>query len=383
MFVFIHRIDRYRYNSRETQALIGLVMPSHYKKNPFAKTSKKRGRKKQQKTDMCSPRKKNLNSRNTSGTWYSEGDNNTNELQNNETEEGQNEVNVSLDSQEVNVSLDSQSASYKKIHLWKNEDNDSDAWVDIDVDEYCSSSNWIMDPNSLHMYLQNVAVCKECHSSLCLSELIKHRRGLGTKFILKCSNDLCKSHNSNEGFNTTKKKGQMFEINQKSVLASRIIGKGRRGVDKFCSVIGLSSPVKRKAFAEHTKTLEKIAFDLRNENFKKAAQHAKNMQAEATGEIDNIIDLPTCFDGSWNSRGWLAKKGFASAIAENTSQVIDIVFKNSTCRLCDEKKQQLKNNEIDNLEYLTWYTSHEENCLYNHDGSPQVCIIKIQQNLVK
>ena len=58
-----------------------------------------------------------------------------------------------------------------------------------------------------------------------------------------------------------KKKGQMFEINQKSVLASRIIGKGRRGLDKFCSVIGLSTPVQRnKAFAEHTKNLEKNSF---------------------------------------------------------------------------------------------------------------------------
>ena len=174
----------------------------------------------------------------------------------------------------------------------------------------------------------------------------------------------------------------MFEINQKSVLASRIIGKGRRILDKFCSFIDLSIPVQRKAFAEHTKNLEKIAFELRKENLLKAAHLTKTKMLQATESTDAIIDLPTCFDRSWNSRGWLAKKGFASAIAENISQVIDIVFKNSTCRLCDDKKLQLKNNVIDNLEYLYWYTSHEENCLYNHQGSPQVSIFKMQLKLV-
>ena len=42
-----------------------------------------------------------------------------------------------------------------------------------------------------------------------------------------------------------------------------------------------------------------------------------------------IVDVSTCFDGSWSTRGRVAKKGVVSVIAENTSQVINIIFKSN------------------------------------------------------
>ena len=42
-----------------------------------------------------------------------------------------------------------------------------------------------------------------------------------------------------------------------------------------------------------------------------------------------IVEIPTCFDGSWSTRGWVARKGVVAAIGENTSQVIDIIIKSN------------------------------------------------------
>ena len=88
----------------------------------------------------------------------------------------------------------------------------------------------------------------------------------------------------------------------------------------------------------------------------------------------SIVDVPTCFDGSWSTRGWVAKKGIVAAIAENTGQVIDVVYKVNSCRECDKMNERRNKGEIDTLAYLTWYVKHEPNCFYNHDGSPQVII---------
>ena len=85
-----------------------------------------------------------------------------------------------------------------------------------------------------------------------------------------------------------------------------------------------------------------------------------------------VIDVPTCFDGSWSSRGWVAKSGIAAAIAQNTSQVVDVIFKSSSCRQCTKIEERRKAGECDTLEYFEWRISHEPQCFYNHDGSSQV-----------
>ena len=286
-----------------------------YKSSPFvaSASSRKRGRKKSNKAALASPKNKLLISRNK-GSWFP----------NTSNEEIENQI-------ETPSSSSSCSSSHKKLVLWKEVRRESQ----YEVSDRC---HWVIDMNILETYIKDVAVCKECSSELSLDEMVEYRMGLGTRFRFSCKNVDCSSHINNHGFSTTNKKGKMYEINRKSVLAGRIVGKGRSGIEKICSVLGPASPINKSSFAEHTVYLQNQAFEMRLENLQKAAKKAKQqicVQSELSN--DEIVDIPTCFDGSWNSRGWLAKKGFASAIAENTSQVIDIVFKNSTCRTCDER----------------------------------------------
>ena len=128
----------------------------------------------------------------------------------------------------------------------------------------------------------------------------------------------------------------MYEINRRATLASRIIGKGRTGLHKFCSVVGLASPVCKQSFSEYTKYWEQLSKELCTENMKTAAENVKKLVREDEGlHIDeNIIDIPTMFDGSWNSRGWTASRGIVSAITESTSRVLDVAYKSRVCSQC-------------------------------------------------
>ena len=103
---------------------------------------------------------------------------------------------------------------------------------------------------------------------------MKFRAGFGTKFSLRCLNPNCDIEKS---FHSTDKINRVYNVNKKSVLESRVIGKGRTGLLKLCSVLGLSSPVAKSRFTEHLKVFEEKAFILRDENLKGAALRARDL----------------------------------------------------------------------------------------------------------
>ena len=169
----------------------------------------------------------------------------------------------------------------------------------------------------------------------------------------------------------------MYKINRRATLASRIIGKGRRGLHKFCSVVRLASPVCKQSFLEYTKYWEQLSKELCTESMKIAVENAKKLVREDEGlHIDeNIIDIPTMFDGSWNSRGWTASRVIVAAIAESTSQVLDVAYKSRICSQCVGMEERNKSGACSTLEYLYWYKRNESNSFTNHDGSAQVSIL--------
>ena len=66
-----------------------------------------------------------------------------------------------------------------------------------------------------------------------MEEIVSARAGLATRFLLKCKQPNCLSRSDNTGFHTSPKQGQVYEINRRASLASKIIGRGRTGLHKF------------------------------------------------------------------------------------------------------------------------------------------------------
>ena len=148
--------------------------------------------------------------------------------------------------------------------------------------------------------MQNVYVCIRCHNNLELVELVNFRAGLGTKFSLRCFNSNC---NLEESFYSTDKTNREYDVNKKSVLASRVISKRRTGLLQPCSVLGLSSPVAKFRFMEHLKVFEEKAFLLCDANLKEAALQARDLiiREQNLAHSTDVVYLPTSFDGIWSS----------------------------------------------------------------------------------
>ena len=111
---------------------------------------------------------------------------------------------------------------------------------------------WIVDILNIVAAFQKACVCTKCHGNIELLEIESCWTGLGTKISIWCINSQC---SMNESFYSTNKTNRVFDVNKKSVLASRIIGKGHAGLSKFCSTLGLSSPIVKSQFVEHVKCL--------------------------------------------------------------------------------------------------------------------------------
>ena len=125
----------------------------------------------------------------------------------------------------------------------------------------------------------------------------------------------------------------MYEINRRTTLANSIIGKCSTGLHKFCSVVGLGSPVCKQSFSEYTKYCGQLSKELCTENMKMDLENTKKLvrEDERLHIDENIIDIPTMFDGLRNSRRWTTSKGIVSAISESTSQVLDVACMSRVC----------------------------------------------------
>ena len=205
------------------------------------------------------------------------------------------------------------SASHRIIY---DPSSSSDSDISSDEEEsFDAAQYWIVDINNIVNALQNVCVCIKCHDNLELVELVNFRAGLGTKFSLRCLNLNC---DIEESFYSTDKTNRVYDVNKKSVLASRVIGKGSTGLLKLCSVLGLSSPVAKSRFTEHLKVFEEKAFMLHDENLKKAASRARDLtiREQNLAHSAEIVGIPTSFDGTWFFGGWTPSRDVVTAIAE-------------------------------------------------------------------
>ena len=69
-------------------------------------------------------------------------------------------------------------------------------------------------------------------------------------------------------------------------------------------------------------------------------------------DIKSTIFSLSC---TWNSRGWQAKEGVVTAMAQKTEKIIDIVRKTIYCRDCLKKQKLRDYNEMTPLEYMEWF----------------------------
>ena len=70
---------------------------------------------------------------------------------------------------------------------------------------------------------------------------------------------------------------------------------------------------------------------------------------------ESFVDIAISFDEFWKLPGCSSTIGVTAAIAQNTSQLVDVELKCSTCREFEENKEKCKPGRIDRVAYIDWF----------------------------
>ena len=148
-----------------------------------------------------------------------------------------------------------------------------------------------MDMDILLAIIKSVA-CPKCFevSSLTLVQNAKSM-ALHSSFMFFCNN--CK-YWKNE-FTTSTKKYKKFDINYKTVYAMRRCGKGYQGLRRFLAIINHPPPMTEKNY-------RKISH-----SFTEAAR-VDDAAEDIRCNDDVVVDIRISLDGTWQRRGFSAKK---------------------------------------------------------------------------
>ena len=150
-------------------------------------------------------------------------------------------------------------------------------------------------------------------------------------------------------------------LNRKSVFGSRLMGKGRTGIETICAILDLPPPVADSSYSDHNKEICGVM-----------AKHAESEQKAAVSRLreacgaepDDIVDVTVTFDGTWSKRGFTAQYGVCVVISWVTGEVLDVELMSKYCSGC-----ALYKGSMEGEEYEEWLAKHKLSCTRTHFGS--------------
>ena len=149
---------------------------------------------------------------------------------------------------------------------------------------------------------------------------------------------------------------QPFAINE--ILTNFFVQSkiGYTGLERLSACLGMK--------AMHLKTYQKKQLRVLQSLVKQAGDCCSNAaqvvrQNYGAKDDDEIIDISVLFDGSWHTRGYRSKLGFAAIIDADTGLVLDYQAYSKYCHACALKLSKMKE---DSDEFRSWYEKHKLAC---------------------
>ena len=127
-----------------------------------------------------------------------------------------------------------------------------------------------------------------------------HTNGFAHNNSFECSNSCTWS----KSFWTSKKikipKGRPpFDVNMRSVIAFREIGKGHTGMQKFGGFMNMPSLLTQKSYAGLATSIQESYTKVANASMFKAADEIRREILEDAYDVDNLVDIDISADGAW------------------------------------------------------------------------------------
>ena len=248
-------------------------------------------------------------------------------------------------------------SSAKKIKL-------IDRTLNLSADWEEHSYFMLCDFSVLKELIAMVGCCSDCGSNNIHIENVEVlRMGFANKLKLYCGDCLWEysAFTSKEcDYDTNNKKGgrKYFEVNVRSVVAFREIGRGSEAAKNFSRVMNMDC-LNAMSFDNINNKIHVVYKAQAEESMSDAA---KDIKLNNNNKIQGNTLCRVSLDGSWQRRGHASLNGLVTAISNN--KCLDVAVFSKHCKGCAMWEHNKATNPVG---YQTWQAEHE--CCINHQKS--------------
>ena len=147
-----------------------------------------------------------------------------------------------------------------------------------------------------------------------------------------------------------------------SVLAMRMIGKGRSGLQTFSAFINMPPPLLWLSYTAHAQLILNLTSQKALKSREAMSQHLHMVHGL---QEDDILDIIVTCDGTWSKRGFTALYGVVVVASWETGQVLDCEVLSKYCAECSAHSHL----DTESTQFLEWMETHKHHCDANYAGS--------------
>ena len=251
-------------------------------------------------------------------------------------------------------------ASACKLSEFLQDDSDNELEGD-ETDNEDDGERRLIEYSHVNNLLASTALCAFCReATLAIVEV--RRQGLVPIVRMACSS--CGMGNT-ASLGTKGAVGSHYDLNRRSVLAMRCIGKGYASMKLMFSVMGLPCPMSRSTFYDHHKVMCASIATVASDSMDKAAIRVIDLNRME----DHPDRIPVTIDGTWMERGFSSLYGVVFVVTWQTGQVVDYCVLSKHCAKCKHWKAKRRRGAISQEEYAAWKSDHQPECDINTASS--------------
>lgn len=276
-------------------------------------------------------------------------------------------LDVSLDASQssVETSSDHQVATCSSSSVKKLKRSHEAAFSDRSTESSASSNETtgyiFMDVSILISMFAVCSNCPECSSTLSIVNDLSKRKGLACCVYIHCEGcGWYQKFYSSHQFDRPNKNGpKPYDINVRSVVAFREIGKGYESIKKFCGLMNTPPPMSKSTFITINDNIADSYMNAAEKSMKDAAIELKELN---NTPVDNLLDIDVSGDGAWSKRGFASLNGFVTLVAKETGKCLDFRVLTKKCKACTHWERRKGTVAYDDFK-----ANHK--CPLNHKGS--------------
>eukprot|EP00794_Sanderia_malayensis_P002927 gene2927-3381_t len=216
--------------------------------------------------------------------------------------------------------------------------------------------NLIINFKILKKVFEFVGFCPDCKSALTLQDDRKARSGFVHKLALRCckcnwikrffTSALVQKDHSEPSTGRTR-----FDLNVRSVLAFREIGKGHDGMQTLATFMNLFPPALKSNYHAIERSVHLALTKTAVESCQNAGRETK--ESLSFKDDNGPQDCQVSVDGSWQKRGHISLNGVVMLISRENGKCLDYTIMSKKCKSC-----QFWKTRTNDPGYAAWYANH-------------------------